>query len=86
MFLSFSEVSNQILTLIRRDNETLQAAMVDMRDDIRRLNTITGESSGWADVLLEGDLSRPVVTVEKGEKTNAEFSCIQYSTIIFVSE
>ena len=46
--------------------------MVDMRDDIRRLDTITGESSGWADVLLEGDLRRPMVTDEEGEETNAE--------------
>ena len=46
--------------------------MVDMRDDIHRLDTITDESSGWADVLLEGDLRRPVVTVEEDEETNAE--------------
>ena len=46
------EVNNQLLALIRRDNETLKTAMVDMLDDIRRLNAIAGETGGWADVLL----------------------------------
>lgn len=59
------EVNNQILALTRRDNETLQAAMVDMRDEIRHLSTSTGEPSGWGNVLLEGDLSRPVVTIQE---------------------
>ena len=46
------EVNNQLLAIIRRDNETLKTAMVDMLDDIRRLNAIAGETGGWADVLL----------------------------------
>ena len=60
--------------------------MVDMRDDIRRLDTITDESSGWTDVLLEGDLRRPMVTVEEGEEMLSNMYTIFNDYFLFQSD
>ena len=47
------------------DVRSLHKEIHEIKEQIRHLSTITGESSGWGDVLLEGNLSRPVVTVEE---------------------